>query len=74
MSWYDDVELFDANSWRKAEDGNEVKDSNVVDWDGPEDSENPLNWSSGRKWANVITLSTITMIRQLAPRFARIPS
>lgn len=59
----DDLELLDANSWRQAEAGYEAKDPNIVEWDGPDDSENPLNWSAGRKWANVITFSTITMIR-----------
>lgn len=25
-----------------------TKDSNVVDWDGPNDPENPLNWPTGK--------------------------
>lgn len=25
-------------------------DPNLVKWDGPDDPENPLNWSRGRKW------------------------
>lgn len=67
MSWHDEAELFDANTWKQAEDGNEAEDSSIVEWDGPADPTNPLNWSNGRKWANIITFSTITMIRQLAP-------
>lgn len=60
---FDDLELLDANSWRQTEAGNEAKDPSIVEWDGPDDPENPLNWSAGRKWANVIIFSTITMIR-----------
>lgn len=67
MSWYDEFDLFDAYSWGQIEDGNEAQDENVVDWDGPDDPANPLNWSAGRKWANIITFSTITMIRQPHP-------
>jgi len=42
----------------------EVKalDPNIVDWDGPNDPENPLNWSSGLKWGIVATVSSITFI------------
>lgn len=59
----DELEFLDANSWGKAEAGTEAKDPSIVEWDGPDDPENPLNWSPRRKWANVITFSTITMIR-----------
>ena len=59
----DDLELLDANSWRRAEAGDQTEDPDIVEWDGPNDPENPLNWSAGRKWANIITFSTITMIR-----------
>ena len=27
-----------------SEDSKEVPDPNIVDWDGPEDPQNPLNW------------------------------
>ncbi|EXJ66040.1 uncharacterized protein A1O5_10654 [Cladophialophora psammophila CBS 110553] len=37
-------------------------DSNVVDWDGPNDPENPLNWPARRKWTNVALLSFITLL------------
>ena len=63
MSWYDALELFNANSCGQAEDGKEANDPDIVEWDGPDDPGNPLNWSTRRKWANIITFSTITMIR-----------
>ena len=60
---FDDLELLDINNRIQEEAGSEVKDPHIVEWDGPDDPENPLNWSVRRKWANVITFSTITMIR-----------
>ena len=32
----------------------------VVDWDGPNDPQNPMNWSSTHKWAIIALVSTIT--------------
>ncbi|PYH96850.1 MFS multidrug transporter [Aspergillus ellipticus CBS 707.79] len=34
----------------------------IVDWDGPNDPKNPFNWSTRKKWLNIITalLSTYT--------------
>lgn len=64
MSWHDERSLFDASSIYHSEDGNKPSDPDIVDWDGPKDPENPLNWTNGRKWANIVTFSTITMIRQ----------
>ena len=62
-SWNDEFVLFDGCSWGQIEGEIEAQE-NSVDWDGPDDAANPLTWSAGRKWAHVITLSTITMIRQ----------
>jgi hypothetical protein len=36
---------------------------NVVDWDGPDDLENPINWNSGRKATIVTLVSVITFLR-----------
>ena len=33
---------------------------NIVDWDGPEDPQNPQNWTSLRKWTIIILISAIT--------------
>lgn len=35
-------------------------DPNIVDWDGPDDPENPMNWSSGKKTGAVIVIAAIT--------------
>jgi hypothetical protein len=34
----------------------------VVDWDGPDDTMNPLNWSLERKWVNMGLISAITLL------------
>ncbi|KAL1982034.1 hypothetical protein VTN96DRAFT_1804 [Rasamsonia emersonii] len=42
---------------RKAPD----KDPNLVEWDGPDDPENPQNFSRLRKWVITMILSTMTV-------------
>jgi len=37
-------------------------DTNVVDWDGPDDPENPLNWTLKKKWRNAGLLAAMTFI------------
>jgi multidrug resistance protein len=39
---------------------------NIVDWDGPLDQKNPLNWASGKKTRNVITVGMIALFVNLA--------
>lgn len=38
------------------------QDPNIVDWDGPDDPENPLNWPSRKKVLIVVSISVITFI------------
>ncbi|KAI5309817.1 hypothetical protein KEM55_002340, partial [Ascosphaera atra] len=38
------------------------KDPKLVTWNGPDDPENPKNWTSKKKWAAVITVSCFTFI------------
>lgn len=42
------------------------KDPNIVDWDGPDDPENPMNWTARKKWANIAILSLLTFLTPLA--------
>ncbi|KAJ5784060.1 uncharacterized protein N7518_009737 [Penicillium psychrosexuale] len=42
-------------------------DSMVVDWDGPEDRENPRNWSPLKRWAHVVIISILALITNMAP-------
>ncbi|KAL0256281.1 hypothetical protein SLS55_008674 [Diplodia seriata] len=41
-------------------------DPNVVDWDGPDDPENPMNWPKAKKWGAVAIVSLITFLIPLA--------
>ncbi|KAJ5894712.1 hypothetical protein N7495_006403 [Penicillium taxi] len=38
-----------------------AKDPNLVEWDGPDDPENPQNFSKSRKWLITVTMSSMTM-------------
>lgn len=41
-------------------------DQDIVDWDGPYDPENPVNFSGLAKFTNVGIVSTLTFVTQLA--------
>jgi hypothetical protein len=41
-------------------------DPNIVFWDSPTDPQNPLNWSSKKKWGTVAIVSCITFLTPLA--------
>lgn len=38
------------------------RDSKVVNWNGPDDPENPKNWPNKKKWAATVTVSLFTFI------------
>ena len=40
--------------------------SSFVDWDGPEDPSNPMNWSKPRKLAGVLTLCALAFVSSCA--------
>lgn len=37
------------------------KDPNLVEWDGPNDPENPKNWPTSKKWINTMALAAMTL-------------
>ncbi|KAG0652879.1 Efflux pump vrtL [Hyphodiscus hymeniophilus] len=39
-----------------------ARDPNLVSWTGPEDPENPKNWTLRRKWAATLVVSSFTFI------------
>ncbi|TVY81919.1 Efflux pump rdc3 [Lachnellula suecica] len=41
--------------------------SATVDWDGPDDPKNPMNWSSRKKWLTIALVSYITFVTQVLP-------
>jgi hypothetical protein len=44
----------------------EPRDPNIVDWEGPDDPEKPMNWSVAKKWSNIAILSFLTLLTPLA--------
>ncbi|EOD48443.1 mfs multidrug transporter [Neofusicoccum parvum] len=40
----------------------EPVDPNIVDWDGPNDPENPMNWPKAKKWLAISIVSLITFL------------
>lgn len=39
----------------------EPQDPNLIDWDGPDDPENPQNWSNAKKWAITMILAVMVV-------------
>jgi MFS transporter, DHA1 family, multidrug resistance protein len=59
-----DVEKADGASQPEsgpAETQTQSKDSNLVDWDGSDDPENPQNWPKTRKWLVTMCLASMTL-------------
>ncbi|KAI9164004.1 Efflux pump radE [Paramyrothecium foliicola] len=44
------------------EEINHNDDPNVVDWDGPDDPNKPINWPPRKKWANILTISVLSLL------------
>jgi len=52
---------------RKSADVSETKiNPFIVDWDGPNDPHNPMNWSKGKKTIAIFILSMLTLVTPLA--------
>lgn len=68
MSRYDiDVERLSVereDPVRRKSDAEEKRprDPNVVDFDGPDDPEHPLNWSTTRKTASIVIVSLTALL------------
>lgn len=61
----DDDTLEEANQAAAAE----AVDPNIVDWDGPDDPENPMNWPASKKWKLISVLALVTLVTPLASSF-----
>ena len=44
----------------------EPAEPNIVDWSGPDDPENPMNFTATVKWGNIAVLSAMTFLTPLA--------
>lgn len=53
-----DAEDLKESSYEKASPAQD--DKNLVDWNGPNDPHNPMNWSKSREWITITLVSTIT--------------
>jgi multidrug resistance protein len=60
----DDNPKSQASMTEKSGDAEE-RDPNAVFWDGPDDPENPKNWTDRKKWTNVFLLSVLTIVTAL---------
>lgn len=56
-----DVEKQESKGEKK-DDEEEEKDPNVVDWDGPDDKANPMNWAPARKWFIAVCMGLMTFV------------
>ncbi|RYC60900.1 hypothetical protein CHU98_g5316 [Xylaria longipes] len=56
----EDIEAYKASNEKSS------PDDNIVDWDGPDDPENPLRWSKTKKNAHIIIVSIFALIANLA--------
>ncbi|KAI0911295.1 major facilitator superfamily domain-containing protein [Ustulina deusta] len=41
-------------------------DPDVVNWDGPDDPQNPMNWSTAKKGVSIAIVSTMTLLSPIA--------
>jgi hypothetical protein len=70
MSRYDtDVESLPSDGSERVPErektevkGEGQQDSNIVDFDGPTDPENPLNWSTSRKTTSIVIVSLTALL------------
>ncbi|KAK1845974.1 major facilitator superfamily protein [Colletotrichum chrysophilum] len=51
-------------------DEDAVENQRIVDWNGPDDLDNPMNWPESRKWVNLMVMSILSIISQGSSMFA----
>lgn len=64
-----DIEKGNRSSLASSADESEEDaehDPDIVDFDGPDDPENPMNWKASKKWGMVALISAITFLTPLA--------
>lgn len=52
----------DEEADESSRDLSSTDDDNTSGWDGPNDGQNPMNWSSTRKWMTIALVTAITLI------------
>ncbi|TVY47732.1 Efflux pump [Lachnellula occidentalis] len=43
-----------------------AEDTHIVDWDGPDDPENPVNWPSLKRWTHIMLVSAANFLTGIA--------
>ncbi|KAI1344548.1 major facilitator superfamily domain-containing protein [Xylariaceae sp. FL0016] len=59
----DDLEAYQKTEYSS---GKPPKDPDLVAWDGPKDPENPMNWTTRRKWAVSAVVSLFTLMAPIS--------
>jgi hypothetical protein len=54
----------------KGEPSSSETDPNMVDWDGSDDPEDPMNWPDSKKWTNISILSLLTVVTWVMGQYA----
>jgi len=57
-----DTEQTHSKDPRAMSSGTDGSDDNIVDWDGPEDRENPMLWSKAKKNIHIIIVGFFTLV------------
>lgn len=52
----------DARPSQSGPPSNQLKDPNLIEWEGPYDKGNPQNWPIGKKWAVTLTMGSMTWV------------
>jgi hypothetical protein len=60
----DEEKAIEAGEDKKVEPEKQ-KDPNLIEWDGPDDPENPMNWPTRKKWINTVTMGMMTLCGKL---------
>lgn len=50
----------DAEIPQQSEEQEKAKDPNLIEWDGPNDPENPMNWPMSKKWRVTVAMGLMT--------------
>lgn len=66
---FDSPEALEAG---KVVDHEKSQEVNIVDWDGPDDAENPHNWSSNKRWIHIVLVSILALITYVLIVFPRV--
>jgi hypothetical protein len=52
----------ERSSSQEKEAGMDSEDANIVDFDGPDDPLNPMNWSFSRKVTAIVIVTAMTLL------------